>query len=119
VEYKSIFHYLGKFLLITFSLCLFACGEHEEIDNKLYLETHPTVLLRELSYCDTKMKFAKVFSAHCSLVTQAFNEYSKYVTERQTDPLAFGDKIIQLQMQNGNPQEIAIRLAVVAASGPE
>lgn len=110
-------------MLIVLVCTLSACFEREEIDSKFYLETHPDVLMREMKRCDEREKMANLFSAHCRRVTQAFNEFSQLVKERQLDPLGFGERIIRLQMITKptvkEAQDLAEMLAVVSASGPE
>ena len=111
-----------KCLLIAFSFCMFACHEHEEVDNKIYLVSHPAVLKREVNFCNEKMKISKGFSAHCQLIAVALSEYTTLTSQRQRDPQGFGTRIIHLQMQKSltksESAELASMLAVVAASGP-
>lgn len=109
------------FLLLT--MCLLAACDQQQIYSKFYLMTHPAMLQKTIQTCHKMQVMAQSFSEQCRIANEANIEMANLVDEQQKNPQAFGQRILEAEMQYGvkadNGDEIKILLAVVGLSSPE
>jgi hypothetical protein len=89
-----------------------------------YLMRHPAFLEKEMSHCQIEI----AESSRCQAVKQAANDFDLLVTERETNPEQFGEKIMRAEEQLANQpskseayqsqfDHLQILLAVLAFTG--
>jgi hypothetical protein len=113
---------LSILLVLVNVAALSACADRHEGDLKSYLMQHPRVLTREVTQCQ-QADTSDQPTPRCKTVLEAAGEVMTLIEAHQRNPQAFGQRILDAQMQlaktGQNGDEVKTLLAVVGLNSPE
>lgn len=109
---------------ILLLLMLSACEQRKY--TYAYLMQHPTVLKRAVAACKPE---STAQTEQCEIVLYAAAQFTSLLNEQQSDPQAFGERLLRAQMLYAKAnhgenladekQEINDMLAVIGVNSPE
>lgn len=83
-----------RYLLLGISVLLF-CSCKQEPYSYDYLMTHPDILTRQYVACQKSFNTKTT----CQNIQRAYQDFHALVTEAESDPIDFGEKILKAQME--------------------